>query len=105
MGGGKKKKRGGGGQGQKGQKASKSQTAAESDPVHDLGDEVEEGGEEGGREEDTGDQDVLPQATSLETAEEEEQKQGGRGPMSVPRVNTHNVSTVVPRKQYKIWCL
>ena len=85
MGGGKKKKRGGGGQGQKGQKASKSQTAAESDPVHDLGDEVEEGGrEEGGREEDTGDQDVLPQATSLETAEEEEQKEGGRGPMIVP---------------------
>lgn len=86
MGGGKKKKRGGGGQGQKGQKASKSQTAAESDPVHDLGerDEVEEGGEEGGREEDTGDQDVLPQATSLESAEEEEQKQGGRGPMIVP---------------------
>ena len=89
MGGGKKKKRGGGGQGQKGQKASKSQTAAESDPVHDLGERdevehVEEGGEEGGREEDTGDQDVLPQATSLETAEEEEQKQGGRGPMIVP---------------------
>lgn len=79
MGGGKKKRRGGGGQGQKGQKGSKNPAAAESDPVHDLGDEVEEG-----KEEERVDQDVLPQATSLETAEEEEQKKGGCSPMIVP---------------------
>lgn len=84
MGGGKKKRRGGGGQGQKGQKGSKNPAAAESDPVHDLGDEVEEGGEEEGKEEERVDQDVLPQATSLETAEEEEQKKGGCSPMIVP---------------------
>jgi len=79
MGGGRKKKRGGG-QEHRGQKAPKSKpeaTVVESDPVDELTEEL------GDIEVDEG---VSPQATLLETAEEEVRKKGGCGHNGLPRI-------------------
>lgn len=80
MGGGRKKKRGGG-QEHRGQKAPKSKpeaTVVESDQVDELTEEL------GDIEVDEG---VSPQATLLETAEEEVQKKGGCGHNGQPYSN------------------